>query len=75
MPLFPHLQHLVRGGLNAGHHMGGAKRYLLHFCKVVGWVPVENHPSNGDQRELRVGPHLQGERDVACTCIRTPCMH
>ncbi len=60
MVLFPHLQHLVRGRLNPGNHVGGAKRYLLHLCKVVGRIPVENQPSDGDQRELRVGPHLQG---------------
>ena len=56
--LLTYLQHLVRGGLNARWHVGGAKGRLLHIAKVVLWVLVQNHLPNWDEREVLVGPHL-----------------
>lgn len=37
-----YLQHLVRTGLDAWRHVAGVKGHLLHFCKVVDGVPVED---------------------------------
>lgn len=47
-----YLQHLVGARLDAGWHVAGVKGQLLHLCKVVDWVPVENHFADGDQREF-----------------------
>lgn len=44
-----YLQHLVRAGLDAWWHVAGVKGQLLHLCKVVDWVPVENQLAHGDQ--------------------------
>ena len=54
----PALQHLVRAGLDARHQVGRTEGNLLHLSEVVGGVPVENDPTNWDERELSMGPHL-----------------
>lgn len=58
-----HLQHLVRTWLNAWRHVAGVIGHLLHFCKVVAWVPVEDHFTHWDQRVFFMRPNL---KDKAC---------
>lgn len=52
------LEHLVRASLDAGHHMSRTEGDLLHLGKVVLGVAVQDHPADGDERELGLGPHL-----------------
>lgn len=54
-----HLQHFVGTWLDAWWHVAGVKGYLLHFCKVVAWVPIENHLAHWDQRVFLMGPNLK----------------
>lgn len=61
---FPdHLQHLVRAWLNAWGHVAGVMGHLLHLCKVVDWVPVEDHFTHWDQRVFFMRPNL---KDKTC---------
>lgn len=60
---FPdHLQHLVRTWLNAWGHVAGVIGHLLHFCKVVDWVPVEDHSTHWDQRVFFMRPNLKDKK-------------
>jgi len=52
------LEHLIRRGLNARHHVGRGKSQLLHFSEVVGRVAVEDHAAYFLQGVVLVGPDL-----------------
>lgn len=56
---FTYLEHLVRRGLDARHHVCWSKSYLLHLRKVVLGVSIQDHLPHWDQREVLVRPHLQ----------------
>ena len=58
-----HLQHLVRAGLHTWHHVDWRESNLLHLCKVVLGVAVQNHAAHGDQGVFSVGPDLTGENN------------
>lgn len=63
--LWCHLQHLVGARLNAWWHVAGVEGQLLHFCKVVYWVPVEYHFAHRDQRVFFMGPNLNEKIPLA----------
>lgn len=59
-----YLQHLVRTRLNASWHVAGVKGHLLHLCKIVGWVPVENYFAHRNQRVVFMRPNLNGNTRI-----------
>ena len=38
--------------------MCGTEGDLLHLGKVVGWIAIQHHFANGNQRIFLLGPHL-----------------
>jgi hypothetical protein len=54
----PALQHLVGRELDAVDTDARTERRLLRFAKEVVGFPVEYHPADFAQRELRLGPLL-----------------
>jgi hypothetical protein len=61
------LQHFVRAGLNARHHVGRGEGNLLNFSKVVFGVAVKSDAADWDQRELFVRPHLRERHMINST--------
>jgi len=53
-----YLEHLVGGGLDAGHHVRGREGQLLHLGEVVGGVAVEHHSSDLLEGIVLVRPDL-----------------
>ena len=54
-----YLQHLVRTGLDARHHVGRREGHLLHLSKVVLGIAVHGETPNGNEGELTMRPNLQ----------------
>lgn len=52
------LEHLVHGGFDTGHQVGGGVSNLLSLSVVVGGVSVESDSTDGDQGVVFVGPGL-----------------
>ena len=58
------LEHLVVGGFDPWHHVGGGEGRLLHLGEVVGGVLVQHHLAHGYQGVVTMGPHLGDVVDV-----------
>ena len=53
-----YLEHLIRGRLNARHHVRRREGQLLYLSKVVGRITVQDHAAHFLKRVVLVGPDL-----------------